>query len=115
MHGRFSLPAGTLEPNETVRATAVREARDEVGIDLDPAALRHARLAHSRTAGNDRTGHFLVATHWSGEPRIREPDKHGELCRAPMSELPDRVIPYVRLALGVIAQGQTDSEYGWTD
>lgn len=115
MDGQFSLPAGTLEPHETIRGAAVREAREEVGIELDPAALRHVHLLHGRTAGNDWTGHFFIATHWTGEPRICEPDKHGELCWAPMSELPDLVIPYVRQALDAVAQGQTYSEYGWTD
>ena len=38
--GRHSLPGGRLEPDETAVAAAVREAHEETGWHLDPAALR---------------------------------------------------------------------------
>lgn len=40
-HGttRFMLPGGKLEPGETPAQAAVREVSEEVGVDIDPAAL----------------------------------------------------------------------------
>jgi 8-oxo-dGTP diphosphatase len=35
----YYLPGGKIEPGESARAAAVREAREEVGLDLDPADL----------------------------------------------------------------------------
>lgn len=36
---RFMLPGGKLEPGEPPEQTAVRELREEVGVELDPAHL----------------------------------------------------------------------------
>lgn len=39
-HGRmWDLPKGRQEPNETDIETAVREAREETGLEIDPAEL----------------------------------------------------------------------------
>ena len=37
--GLYSLPGGHVEEGETLRATAVREMREELGIDLAEAGL----------------------------------------------------------------------------
>jgi 8-oxo-dGTP diphosphatase len=113
MDGHFSLPAGTLEADETIRSAAVREVKEEIGVDLDPADLRHSHLLHSLTEGSAWTGHFFVATRWSGEPKICEPDKHGELRWFSLAHLPADIIPYVRQALAGIGNGQPYSEFGW--
>lgn len=42
-------------------------------------------------------------------------DKCAELQRWPLSDLPDKLIRYTRLALMCIQQGQTASTLGWTD
>ncbi len=37
--GRFMLPGGKPESGEDALAAAVRECREEIGVELDPAAL----------------------------------------------------------------------------
>jgi ADP-ribose pyrophosphatase YjhB (NUDIX family) len=37
--GRWSLPGGRVEPGETAAAAAVREVREETGLDVVPTAL----------------------------------------------------------------------------
>lgn len=115
MDGYLSLPAGTLEAQETILAAAVREAHEEVGVDIARENLKHAHVLHSLTDGADWTGHFFVATAWSGEPRICEPEKHAALCWRDMSGLPSDVIPYVHQSLMSIRLGVPYSEFGWTE
>lgn len=38
---RFMLPGGKIEPGEGPDETAVREAREELGVPLDPSRLIH--------------------------------------------------------------------------
>jgi len=113
MDGHYSLPAGALEPGETIRDAAIREASEEVGVAIDPASLRHAHVVHSRPEGSDWVGHFFNAASWTGEPRICEPDKHAELCWAPLARVPPLTIPYVGQALACIGRSESYSEYGW--
>lgn len=57
---RFMLPGGKPEPGEDARAAAVRELREEVGIDLDPAALQ--LVGTFRTAAANEPGHEVLGT-----------------------------------------------------
>lgn len=113
MDGSFSIPAGGLDADETIRAAAIREAREEVGVEIAPTSLIYAHTLHSLTEGSDWVGHFFTVREWSGTPALCEPDKHSELGWWPLGDLPLATIPYVHQALLCIDRGQPYSEYGW--
>jgi 8-oxo-dGTP pyrophosphatase MutT (NUDIX family) len=59
--GAWDLPKGKLDPGETVEDCAVREVREEVGID----ALRIVAPAGTTVHGYPERGRYLVkTTHW---------------------------------------------------
>lgn len=58
--GRFMLPGGKPEPGETAAQTAVRECREELGVALDPRALRQVGVFRAAAANED--GHWVEAT-----------------------------------------------------
>ena len=70
--GLWSLPGGHIEPGETARGAAVREVREETGIDAELAGLVdvHDVILH-RDDGTLRA-HYLIAVfcgRWlAGEP-----------------------------------------------
>nr|WP_116027003.1 NUDIX domain-containing protein [Thermomonospora umbrina] len=73
-HGWWSVPGGCLDEGESLPAGAAREAREELGITIDPADLTFAHLCHHADAdGQARIGVFFAATRWSGEPVNAEP------------------------------------------
>lgn len=114
MDGAFSIPAGGLDAGETISEAAIREAREEVGVRIDPADLAYAHTLHSLTESRDWVGHFFTVMRWNGTPALQEPDKHSDLGWWPLRNLPQETIPYVRQALLCIDQRKPYSEFGWT-
>lgn len=110
--GNYSVPAGHLDGGESVTAAAIREAREEVGIELVPAQLRQVLVMHRR-AGSERIDFFLEAHGWKGNPRNCEPEKCDELKWVALDDLPPNVISYVRRAIEAHAAGETYVEFGW--
>jgi len=53
--GQLCLPSGHLEQGESACQAAAREAFEETGITLDPAALRHVLSIHQRNPGTSDT------------------------------------------------------------
>ncbi|MGW6622732.1 NUDIX domain-containing protein [Nocardia sp. NPDC055002] len=113
---RWHLPSGKVEAGESVAAAAVREAAEEVGVDIDPIALRLFHVAHVTAPGRDsRLGLFFRVEVWRGEPFNREPDKCYALQWFPLTELPADLIEYSALGLAALNSTATYSEFGWRD
>lgn len=53
--GSFMQPGGKLEPGESARACAVREVREELGIELDPASLTQLGRFEAEAANEPST------------------------------------------------------------
>ena len=110
--GLYSLPGGHVEEGESIRATAVREMREELGIDVAEAALVTVGVVHRRSDTN-RIDFFVRALEWSGEPRIAETHRCDDLFWCARNALPEATVPYIREAL---RQGDSPwiRESGWT-
>jgi 8-oxo-dGTP pyrophosphatase MutT (NUDIX family) len=112
--GRWSLPAGHLDGSETVADAVVREAREEIGIDLEPTELEFAHVMHRRIDGGpERVDFFFAARTWLGEPQVMEPAKCDGLSWHALDSYPIDVIPYVAAALVGYGSRTRYSEFGW--
>ena len=110
--GKYTLVAGHVDAGESARTAMVREAAEEVGISLGQEDLD---LVHTMYR-NDRDPYvdlYFRETRWSGEPRIMEPDKAGDLRWFPVGSLPSELVSTVRSALSCIQSGNIYSEDGW--
>ncbi|MBA8882055.1 NUDIX domain-containing protein [Phyllobacterium myrsinacearum] len=67
MDGLFSIPAGGLEADEIIGAAAIREACEEVGVQIEPVDLQYVHTLHSNGRPN-MAGAFL-----SGDSMGRHP------------------------------------------
>lgn len=110
--GQYSLPGGHVEEGESLFQTAIREAREELAIDLAAESLTLIGAVHRRS-DTHRIDFFVDAGAWRGEPCIAEPDKCDRLAWFALEALPDETVPYIRAALGQ-ARRPWIIEFGWS-
>jgi len=115
--GKYSFPAGHLGgDDETFSEAMVREAREEVGIEVDSADLELVHAMHRRQrkpTDERRVNLFFTAKKWKGEPKIMEPGKCDDLSWFELDGLPDDTIPYIRQAINCLRENVRYSEYGF--
>ncbi|MFD6419952.1 methyltransferase domain-containing protein [Streptomyces sp. NPDC060194] len=105
--GLLHAPSGHVEDGEDVREAVIREAREEIGVELRPDEVRTALvMQHRGPGGGARTGWFFEALHPAGgEPSNREPDKCSQLDWFPLDALPDDMVAYCRAGLDAYRAG----------
>lgn len=112
--GMLHLPSGHLDAGEPVSHGAAREAREEVGVDIDPNNLSLVSVVHHRQHEDlARVGMFFLAQKWSGEPIVAEPDKAGQLVWADPRVLPPNTIPYPAEGIRAWLSGNRLTLHGW--
>ena len=112
--GKYSVPAGHLDGGEEVKAAALREAAEEIGIRLAEADLEIAGVMH-RQSDDEHIDFFLVVRTWSGEISNQEPEKCEDLAWFAMDRLPANIVPYVARALQNAQDGRWFESFGWGD
>lgn len=95
------MPSGHLEEGESVVDAAVREAREELGIEVDGCEVVHV-MHHRNPGGTARIGLFLVPRRYTGTPVNAEQHKCAELAWFPMDGLPERTVPYARAGIEAV-------------
>lgn len=117
MDGHYGLPAGKLEYQETFTQGAIREAKEEAGVDIEPDNLRVIHVAHRHGEDAEKfmdwIDVYFVVDEWSGNPQNAEPEKSERLDWLSINDLPENVVPSQRAALTDIAMGNFYSEFGW--
>src|SRR6187402_652146 len=117
MDGYYGLPAGKVEYGEPYAVGAIREAKEEAGVDIALSDIRFVHVAH-RHGENDEeimdwVDVYFEADKWTGEPYNAEEDKSERLDWLDLNDLPENIVPPQRDALQRIAKGEFYSEYGW--
>ncbi len=101
--------AGHVEHGESALAAAVREAREELGIEIAPGDLRPVATMHRTNALDDpqeeRIDLFFEVRTWQGEPHIAEPEKAADLQWWPLGGAPEGLVPHEAQAFEVLASG----------
>lgn len=113
--GDYDLPAGHLEPNERATIAAIREAKEEVGIDLNRDDLKLSFILHdaSPESGAEYIRLFFQATNWSGEVQNMEKEFCDDLSWFKPEDLPTNIIPFTKFVLEEIAAGKIYGETNW--
>ena len=111
--GEYSFPAGHLDGNETLIQAMVREAKEEIGIELKPEDLKLVHVMHRKEPNEERVNFFFTAEKWEGKPKIMEQHKCDALRWFDINNLPTNIIPYIKQAIDCVLQKKFYSEIGW--
>jgi len=87
----WSIPGGYLEPGETFETAAIREVKEETGLDIaDPVVIGVSNnLETWKAEGLHVVSVFLLAKEFSGTLAVMEPDKCSGWQWCDPSDLPE--------------------------
>lgn len=112
--GQWNLPSGKLEEGEDLVAAIIREAREEIAIELSRDDVEMVTSVHNRNpGGHARVGFFFRARRWDGEPRNAEPHKCARIDWFPLDQLPTNTVPYTRAGVELFRRGEPFGLNGW--
>ena len=109
--GKYSLPAGHVEDNESLTEAASREVFEEIGIRLKPTDFTLVHVMHRRE--KDIRVDFFFTVQSTQEPINKEPHRCDDLSWFPLEHLSVNTVPYIRQAIEYFTQKQFYSERGW--
>ncbi len=115
--GKYSVVAGHVEKEETIKRAMQREALEEAGIHIELSDLQFGHVMYRKaenTRDTDRIDFFLAAHKWKGEIKIMEKDKCDAMQWFFPDDLPENIIPYVLKAIREFSGESRFSEYGWS-
>jgi 8-oxo-dGTP diphosphatase len=95
LDGYWDLPSGHAEFGESLRDSAIRETKEEVGVEAAPEDLRLIHIEQFFVDHN-YVNYTFEATTWSGEPKICEPEKCSAIGWFAVDALPEKCVNAVR-------------------
>lgn len=111
--GQYQMPSGHIEGGEYPADAAIREAKEEVGVDISLDDLEYVHTSYRITKDDkDYIDFFFKTSKWVGEPINKEPHRCDELIWAPIDDLPQNIVPIVKKVLGLIKEGVQFSQIG---
>ncbi|NQV90049.1 NUDIX domain-containing protein [Candidatus Uhrbacteria bacterium] len=109
----FGLPAGHVDGEEELTQAMIREAREEVGLNLQSENLELGHVMHRHCGDHECVDFFFLCQRWEGTPTNCEVEKCSELTWFPLEALPESTIDYYKQAFDHIREGQVYSAFGW--
>jgi ADP-ribose pyrophosphatase YjhB (NUDIX family) len=102
-----------MDGGELAKLAMLREAREEVDVEINEKDLKFVHIT-SRLNGdtdNERIDLFFEAWKWSGEIKNNEPDKCTDVQWFNINNLPEDIIPYIKIVLESVLDGEYYSEF----
>ncbi|MBP5364169.1 MAG: NUDIX domain-containing protein [Alphaproteobacteria bacterium] len=110
--GWWVLPAGHVEHGETAQTAAIREAKEELGIDIDPSDIKCVHIISNLASIPESYDIIFEVSKYTGTIRNCEADKCVEMRFFALNEIKklDHLISTTRMALDGWAKNRFYSE-----
>lgn len=94
-NGYLALPAGHIDSGEDVYSTAIREAKEELSIDIEISSITDTFVVNRKNKILlPYFDVYFVIGNYSGNIKINEPNKCDELKWVDINSLPQDMIDY---------------------
>lgn len=99
--GWWVLPAGHIEENETATQTVIREAKEELNIDIEQKDVIFMHVVHNLVGENKRIDFYFLVKKFKGKIENLEPTKCAEMMFFDKNTLPplEKIAPTTLQAL----------------
>jgi len=99
--GCWVLPAGHIEADETATQTVIREAKEELDIDIDPKDILFGHVVHNLVGDNKRMDFYFLVKNFTGDITNLEPNKCAKMAFFDQNNLPplEKIAPTTLQAL----------------
>ncbi|MFZ4894433.1 NUDIX hydrolase [Plantibacter sp. Mn2098] len=101
--GCWGLPGGKIDWMETVEHAIRREVEEELGIELGTTTLLCVVDHFEPELGQHWISPVHLATDFTGEPQLREPEKHAAFAWFALDSLPTELTSSTTAALAALA------------
>lgn len=111
--GNYGLVSGHFNGGETAKQCISREAKEEAGITIFPENLEVVHVSHRYMPDREYFDIYLRVEKWSGEIKNIEQNKCEEFRWFKIDNLPENIIPELKLALENIKNDVNYSDFAW--
>ena len=101
--GEYELPGGHVDAGEDLMQAMVREAKEELLIDIKEESLKIVHILHHYRG--DRINFILTTDKYEGIPTVGENDKCEKLEWFDINNLPTNIIPKIKKSIEEIREG----------
>lgn len=93
-NGTWCAPGGHMEYGESNEQAAIRETKEETGLDINPkdVVLKGTTNDFFKESGKHYITLHLLCKNYSGTPKIMEPDKCAEWRWFDLNHLPENLM-----------------------
>lgn len=117
MNNRWGVVGGKVDKGESAIKAAMREAKEEVGINLTLSTSDVSAVLYRTHNDKDDLSPWVDVifeiTEWQGELYNAEPHAHSELKWFSAKQLPENLTPFTKKYLQMLNEGIKYDESGW--
>lgn len=94
--GKYSLPGGHLQANEEIRKALIREAKEEIGIDIKLKDIEFYKVLNRKVNKEQEYIDFVFKTNrWTGKITNKEIDKCEEIKWVDVNQIPENTLGFI--------------------
>lgn len=101
--GEYELPGGHVEKGEDIIDSMIREAKEELSIQLKRENLEIIHILHHYNG--DRINFIFTANAYEGIPMIGEPEECEKIEWFNINNLPSNIMPKIKKCIEEISKG----------